>query len=239
MKLERRKLVPNAPLFVSRWNVAPDRIEGHIDWQRCERKVSWSTQRQRLTRSPSLRTAGTVMLGAAGLISIVAIASYPKPEKTCGIYGCEVSHPDRTGTKVLAATGLGLIAGGLVMLVVGSGTKVETLATEPSEARTSGSCLSDQEQAELLLVLSAKRALWPIRLDANGDARVLIPQGERVEPGMEMKVIVYRAPANGQDLPLARGQILETLQLPPPAGSPPPPASEPATGQAEFPEAAP
>lgn len=45
VKLQRRKLEPEAPLLSSTWHVNSDGIEGHIDWQRCEREITWNTGR--------------------------------------------------------------------------------------------------------------------------------------------------------------------------------------------------
>jgi hypothetical protein len=213
VKLRLRKLAMDAPAFTSTWRVAPDRIEGHLDWQQCEREISWTNKRVRVSRSTSTRTAGAVLLGLSGVAMLGALATRPEPEKRCGFNGCSFSSPDATPSKAWAASALVLLTGGVVLMVVGGGTKLETLADEPKQARSTGPCLSPAEVSELLLVLKVGPKLWPVRLEQNGDVRVLVPEGTRVPTGVDLQLVVFRAPSAAGDLPLIRGQVLETLRL--------------------------
>jgi hypothetical protein len=234
VKVRLRKLAMDAPAFTSTWRVAPDNIEGHLDWQQCERESTWTTKRMRVSRRTGTRTAGAVMLGASTVATLAAVATLPKPQERCGVYGCTVSWSDSTPSKVWAASGLVLLTGGLVLMVVGSGTKVETLADEPKQVRSTGPCLTARDVSELLLVLKVGQKLWPVRLEENGDVRVLVPEGTPVPAGVDLKLVVFRAPSAAGDLPLRRGQVLETLRLDSaPASTQPKPVQT--EGRADFP----
>jgi hypothetical protein len=214
LKVQRRKLISDAPAFTSSWRLGPDHIDGHIEWQQCEREISWTTRRVRVSRTTGTRNGGAVLISAATVVTAITAATYPKPEKHCSFYGaCTFSSPDTTLTKVLAASGLALLVGGVVMLAVGDRAKVETFPDEPGQARSTGPCISPRELPELVLVLRVGRNLWPIRLEKSGDVRVLVPEGARVPEGVDLEVVVFRAPADVADLPLIRGQVLETLRL--------------------------
>jgi hypothetical protein len=215
VKVRLRKLAMDAPAFTSTWRVAPDHIEGRLDWQQCERESTWTTKRIRVSRRTGTRAAAAVMLGASSVATVAALATMPQPRERCGIYGCTASWSDSTPSKVWAASALALLTGGVVLWVVSSGAKVETLADEPKQASSTGPCLSPNELAELLLVLKVGQKRWPVRLQENGDVRVLVPEGTRVPVGVDLELVVFRAPSGAADLPLVRGQVLATLRLDP------------------------
>lgn len=232
--VHRRKLAAEAPSLASSWRLTPNNIEGHIAWQQCEREESWTTKRTRVTRTPGTRNAGLALVGVSSLLTVASVATYPEPVKHCGVYGCTYSDPDTTTTKALGVSALVLLTGGIVMMVFGGRTEVETFADEPKQVRSTGPCVLPSELADLVLVLKVGRDLWPMRLEANGDVRVLIPDGAKVPTGVDLEVVVYRAPAGAGDLPLSRGQVLKTLRL----DATPAPAKGPPTtveGRADFP----
>jgi hypothetical protein len=213
VKVRLRKLAMDAPAFTSTWRVSPDHIEGRLDWQQCERESTWTTKRIRVSRRTGTLTAGALLLGASSGAILAALATRTEPSKRCGVYGCKIVWSDPTPSKAWAVTGAVLLTGGVVLLVVGGGTKVETLADEPKQARSTGPCLSPRELSELLLVLKVGQKLWPVRLEENGHVRVLVPEGTRVPAGVDLQLLVFRAPSSTGDLPLSRGQVLETLRL--------------------------
>jgi hypothetical protein len=233
-KLQRRKLVADAPAYRGEWRVSREGISGQLDWQTCERQLSWTTSRVRVTRSPRMSQAGAVLVGAGSLLGVVALATVPEPEKICGFYGCQYRDPDLTKNQALAGAGLGLLVAGGVMMLVGGRTQVERLPDTPGESHSVGPCLSERELADLLLVLNVGAGqLWPVRLEPSGGVRVLVPEGSRVPPDTDLKLVVYRAPAGASELSLARGTVLARLRLETPA----PPA--PPAGSADFPSEAP
>lgn len=231
VKLERRKLVPDAPVYKGEWHVTRDAIQGRLTWQTCERHSTWRTTRMSVARSRKLGTLGAVLAGSATILTFAAAATYPEPEKRCDVFGCVYTDTDSdlTQTRLLAGTAAVLLVTGVVLMLTGGKTRIEKLDDIPGRLDSTGPCFSQRELADLLLVLRVNGRLWPVRLAPTGELAVLVPEASRIPEGVDMDLLVYRAPPGASELALARGTVLARLRL----DSPPPPPSPP--GTASFP----
>jgi len=63
------------------------------------------------------------------------------------------------------------------------------------------------------VVRDADGHTWPVRLSSTAEARIPLPQTPDLPRGVDLKLVVYRAPRESGGV-FRRGLVLETFQLP-------------------------
>jgi hypothetical protein len=115
---------------------------------------------------------------------------------------------------VMMGTGAVLGAVGMVMALQEGSTSTEVLNTKDHSRSVTEPCLAASDLAELVLMARDPAGhVWPIRLASSTEARIPLPQSPDVPRGVELELVVYRAPRHSGGL-YRRGTVLDTFQLP-------------------------
>jgi hypothetical protein len=223
-RIERREPADDtAPLLRSSWRVEADAIIGRLDVQQCRALRQWTSLKVRVTTRTTNHSAGWTLVGIASVTGVIGAATLDyEPINSCPGQGVPLSevqncikYPDNTLPYVITGTGAVLAVVGLVALLQKGGTTTEVLDRKSHSTGGTESCLTDADLRELLLVVrSADGRLWPVQLTSTAEARIPLPQSPDLPRGMDLKLVVYRAPRSSSGL-FQRGLVLDTFRLPP------------------------
>lgn len=216
----------DAPLWRATWHVEADAVVGELDAQECQAKRAWTTSDVRKTEHIPYHSTGWALVGLGTLASVTSAVTFngeitakcEDPTFTTGgdlVPGsCRTERPDNTVPKFMLGTAVVLGAAGLVMLLHPHETTTEVLGRKRHEASATESCFTGHDLRELLVVARDDAGhVWPVHLASTGEARIPLPQSPDVPRGVELQLVVYRAPRSSGGL-YTRGLVLDTFTLP-------------------------
>ena len=230
--VERRVPVDaDTPLFESDWQLAGERVTGHVAWSSCVDRRTWRTEQRKTTQSRT-STAASAALVVAGLgAEITGLATYDTSAPTLSCTdsyttfdgaivvnpdsSCTTHAPDNTTSAVLVASGVITVAIGLLLLSTGPRTETKILHTTPHDETSTLPCIPPSDLPILSLVLKLGEGKFlHVALDANGDASIAVPPGVKLPPNAELPIVVYRVPPGAKRL-LRRWQVIGVVHTPP------------------------
>lgn len=217
-RYERRvPLSASAPIWHASWHEEPDAIVGQLDVQECRTSRAWTSLQMRVTERTPYHSAGWAFVGLASVAAFVgAVAWDSKVNYHCDDYpgGCHSEFPANTLPKFMLGTSLVLGTTGVIMVLEDGGTTSEVLSRKEDSSNVTKSCFTGHDLAELLVVARDESGrVWPVHLASTGEARIPLPQSPDVPRGVELELVVYRAPHSSGGL-YRRGLVLETFERP-------------------------
>jgi hypothetical protein len=230
-RTERRVPLDEAsPLLRSRWQIEPDEVVGQLDLQTCQTTRAWTVTKTRTTDRKPQRELPWLGLGVGAAFAIGAAATYdshaqfycdgqPQTEPVVSILvrdpnSCHFESPDNTVPQVLAVSSLLFLSLAVVAGLQKGDRSREVLDETRHGAVATEPCLGPRDLQRLLLVVRGPTGqLWPVRLSADGQARIPLPQSPELPRGVDLELVVYREPRFDGGL-LKRGRVLDTFRLP-------------------------
>jgi hypothetical protein len=197
--------------ITSEWQVESGRITGKVDWGSCQiERMSYRTDEVTRRREPD-KLLGYVLLGGGVLSTLVGFSLW-SASASCPNGGCS---GERNVTFLVLGLGAGLPAmgvGGMTLLGKPSLSVEKTERHEDVKKEVSG-CIQQQDLAELALVLEVEAGKkLPVQLSADGSAVIELPAGFQMPRGVELPILVERAPPRSGDV-LERAQVIGTVSL--------------------------
>jgi hypothetical protein len=198
--------------------VETNAVVGELDVQACQAKRAWTTSDIRTTERIPYHSSGWAFVGLGSLASVTSAVSWDHELKTkCDgqvFDPCHVESADNTFPKFMAGTAVVLATAGLVMLLQPHETTTEVLGRKRHETSVTESCFTASDLKEMVVVARDDAGhVWPVRLASTGEARIPLPQSPEVPRGVELELVVYRAPRSSGGL-YTRGLVLDTFTLP-------------------------
>lgn len=216
----------DAPLWRATWHVEADAVVGELDVQECQARRAWTTLDVRTTERIPYRSSGWAFVGVGSLASVTSAVTWDHevtskcddptftPSGAPVFAPCRVETADNTFPKFMLGTAVVLGMAGLVMLLQPGGTTTEVLDRRRHQTSTTESCFTGNDLKEMIVVArDAAGHIWPVRLTSTGEARIPLPQTPDVPRGVEIELVVYRAPRSSGGL-YSRGLVLDTFVLP-------------------------
>lgn len=224
----RTRLWPKAPLLSASWQVEPRAITGEVTWTPCRHERRWSSAHVRTTRHAPSHTLGWMLLAVGGGANVGALVAWdPEIKSVChGPFqgDCHFEKADNTAAAALLVTSAVAYTGSMILFLSKPRQVEERLNPKQHHVVETAACVPARDLAELVLVLKVGQQYWPVRLDEHGRVQVLVPTGVDVPRDVDLELVVYRAPRGAAQLPMHKGQVLDSLRLEPDGPSPDPSA---------------
>lgn len=199
--------------ITSRWQVESGRITGKVDWGSCQiERMSYRIDEVTRRREPD-KLLGYVLLGGGVLSTLVGFSLW-SASGSCPTGGCS---GERNVTFLVLGLGAGLPAMGVggATLLGKSSLSVEKTERHEDVKKEVAACIQHQDLAELALVLELEPGKkLPVQLSADGSAVIELPAGFEMPRGVELPILVERAPPRSGDV-LERAQVIGTVSLDP------------------------
>lgn len=118
------------------------------------------------------------------------------------------------GTPRFTPTQQHLVVVSAQTVAAGAGVGVQGISASLDVNRAKRSCFTGADLEELVvLARDDAQHVWPVRLASTGEVRILLPQSPAVPRGVELELVVYRAPRHSGGLD-RKGLVLSTFTLP-------------------------
>lgn len=215
-----------APIWRSSWRVEADAVVGELDVQACQAKRAWTSSDVRTTERIPYHSTGWAFVGLGSLASVTSAVTWDHeltakcedqtftPTGNPAFTPCHAESADNTFPKFMLGTAVVLGTAGVIMLLQSHETTTEVLGSQRHETSVAESCFTASDLKELVVVArDGAGHVWPVRLASTGEARIPLPQSPDVPRGVELQLVVYRAPRFSGGL-YTRGLVLDTFELP-------------------------
>lgn len=208
---ERRTPKADGEGISSEWQAEDGRVTGKVDWGSCRvERMSYRVVEVTRWREPDKLT-GYLLLGGGVLSTALGLALW-NASGSCPSGGCS---GERNSTFLVLGLGAGLPTMGVgaatllgkVSVTAEKGERQEDVKDEI------GSCIQPRDLAELALVLEVEAGkTLPVRISEDGSAVIEVPAGSALPQGVDLPVVVQRAPRRAGDI-LSRSQVIGTVRL--------------------------